>query len=102
MVIDEIHTPDSSRFWRASTYEDRFACAEEPESFDKEMVRLAYAAKGFRGEGEPPELGESFWESVSARYIQIYEMLTAKPFERGSYPLPERVRENLAKKGWLQ
>jgi len=48
MLIDEVHTPDSSRFWLDRTYADRFASGLEPENFDKEFVRLAYTDKGFR------------------------------------------------------
>jgi phosphoribosylaminoimidazole-succinocarboxamide synthase len=52
-LIDEVHTPDSSRFWRADSYEIRHHAGEEPENFDKEFIRLHYAAQGHRGEGDP-------------------------------------------------
>ncbi len=54
VLIDEIHTPDSSRFWKADTYEERFAAGQDPENFDKEFIRIAYAEKGYRGDGESP------------------------------------------------
>ncbi|MEW6282984.1 MAG: phosphoribosylaminoimidazolesuccinocarboxamide synthase, partial [Candidatus Eremiobacterota bacterium] len=54
ILIDELHTPDSSRFWGAASYPARFERGEEPVSLDKEFVRLAFAERGYRGEGEPP------------------------------------------------
>jgi phosphoribosylaminoimidazole-succinocarboxamide synthase len=101
LLIDEIHTPDSSRYWKADTYEERFAAGEEPENFDKEFVRLAYAAEGYRGDGEPPEMPEDLWLNASQRYITIYEMLTGRDFEPGSYPVETRLIENLVKAGYL-
>lgn len=95
VLIDELHTPDSSRFWKADTYEQRFAAGQEPENFDKEFVRLAYAGKGYRGDGAIPQMPETLWMAVSERYIAIYEMLTGQPFEAGSYPIESRLLENL-------
>ena len=57
LLIDEVHTPDSSRYWVADTYEQRLAAGEEPESLDKEPVRQALADSGYRGDGDPPPLG---------------------------------------------
>jgi phosphoribosylaminoimidazole-succinocarboxamide synthase len=54
MLIDEVHTPDSSRFWKADSYPARLAAGSEPESFDKEFVRLAYVQRGYLGDGSPP------------------------------------------------
>ena len=56
MLIDEVHTPDSSRFWKIDSYVERFLKGEEPENFDKEFVRLAYADKGYRGDGPIPPM----------------------------------------------
>ena len=95
MLIDEVHTPDSSRFWMAGSYEARFAAGEDPENFDKEFVRLAYAEKGYRGDGEIPSMPDELWVSASERYIQLYEMLTGKAFMPGAYPVQERLIENL-------
>jgi phosphoribosylaminoimidazole-succinocarboxamide synthase len=95
MLIDEAHTPDSSRFWKADTYAAKFASGAEPENFDKEFVRLAYAEKGYRGEGEIPSMPDSLWASASERYITIYEMLTGKKFDAGEYPVEPRLIENL-------
>ncbi len=95
VLIDEVHTPDSSRFWKASSYPDRLAAGEEPENFDKEFVRLAYAAQGYRGDGEPPHMPDSLWAAASQRYIQIYELLTGQEFQPGSYPVQPRLTESL-------
>ena len=99
VLIDEVHTPDSSRFWKADTYEERLAAGEDPENFDKEFVRLAYAEKGYRGDGEIPEMPSELWASASERYITIYELLTGETFVPGAYPVETRMIENLKKAG---
>lgn len=91
LLIDEVHTPDSSRFWKADSYESRFAAGNEPENFDKEFVRIAYAEKGYRGEGEIPPMPAELWAAASERYITIYEMLTGQEFVPGAYPVNERL-----------
>jgi phosphoribosylaminoimidazole-succinocarboxamide synthase len=101
MLIDEVHTPDSSRFWKADTYRKCFEAGNEPENFDKELVRLAYAERGYRGEGEPPALPDELWIAASARYISMYEMLTGKTFEPAAYPAEPRIAENLKRAGLL-
>ena len=95
VLIDEVHTPDSSRFWKADSYEERFAAGEDPENFDKEFVRIAYAEKGYRGDGDAPQMPDDLWVSASERYITIYELLTGKKFEAGAYPVEPRLLENL-------
>jgi phosphoribosylaminoimidazole-succinocarboxamide synthase len=92
LLIDEVHTPDSSRYWIAATYYERLAAGEEPESLDKEFVRLAFAAAGYRGDGEPPALPDDVWAATSTRYIESYERLTGEPFHHGEYPVAPRVQ----------
>jgi phosphoribosylaminoimidazole-succinocarboxamide synthase len=99
VLIDELHTPDSSRFWKADSYEARFAAGEDPENLDKEFVRLAYAEKGYRGHGEVPAMPDKLWVAASERYITIYELLTGRTFEAGEYPVEPRLIENLRKAG---
>ena len=99
VLIDEVHTPDSSRFWKADSYEVRFFAGEDPENFDKEFVRIAYADKGYRGDGDAPSMPEELWASASERYITIYELLTGKVFEVGKYPVEERLIRNLKREG---
>jgi phosphoribosylaminoimidazole-succinocarboxamide synthase len=101
LLIDEVHTPDSSRFWKADTYESRLAAGEEPENFDKEFVRLAYAEKGYRGDGEIPSMPDELWVASSQRYIAIYEMLTGETFAAGEYPVEPRLLTNLRAAGLL-
>ncbi|MDO9121114.1 MAG: phosphoribosylaminoimidazolesuccinocarboxamide synthase [Anaerolineaceae bacterium] len=101
MLIDEVHTPDSSRFWKADSYTERFASGEEPENFDKEFIRRHYAALGYRGEGEPPVVDASLWVQASQRYIQIYELLTGLTFDPAEYPVNPRLISNLKQSGVL-
>jgi len=81
VVIDEIHTPDSSRYWYADDYEARLARAEEPRSFDKEYVRrwLAGEAK-WTGDGPPPLMPPEVRCEAARRYITSFEMVTGRSF----------------------
>jgi len=102
LLIDEVHTPDSARFWEAGSYPERFFAGEEPESLDKEFVRRAYAREGYRGDGPPPAMPVELWISASQRYIMLYEMLTGQAFEPGAYPIQPRLIENLRKAQLIQ
>ncbi len=95
VIIDEVYTPDSSRFWVADTYEARRAAGEEPDNFDKEFLRLWYTERGYRGDGEPPAATDELIAQVSRRYIACYEKLTGKGFEPGEYPAEERISKTL-------
>ncbi len=96
LLIDEVHTPDSSRYWSVDTLQDRLDAGLAPEGFDKEPVRLALKEIGYGGDGPPPTLPDSVWAETSARYIRIYEALTGKTFEPGDQPADERLKSNLA------
>ena len=96
LLIDEVHTPDSSRWWVASTYDERVASGAEPESLDKEVVRRALADTGYTGEGPVPELPPTVWSATTARYIDAYERLTGSPFVPGNYPAGPRIVAALA------
>jgi len=102
LLIDEVHTPDSSRFWTCDTYEERFFRGEEPENFDKEFIRIAYTQRGYRGEGEPPPMEADLWVKASQRYIKIFENLTGQVFNPGEYPVEERLLQNLRKEGIIK
>lgn len=95
LLIDELHTPDSSRYWVADSYEARLAAGEEPESLDKEVVRRALLDAGYTGDGPPPELGEAVWAETTRRYVSAYERLTGTTFVPGAYPVPDRIAEAL-------
>ncbi len=99
LLIDELHTPDSSRYWVAESYDERFAAGEEPESLDKEVVRRALAAAGFTGEGDVPELPPEVWTATSARYVDAYERITGLTFEPAPYPVGERLAARLGALG---
>ena len=81
MLIDEIHTPDSSRFWIKKTYLKRWKQELEPENFDKEFLRLWYKERGYTGDGKPPKMTREFISKVSKRYVTIYQKLTGKRFK---------------------
>ena len=98
-LIDEIHTPDSSRYWKADSYQARFDKGEEPEYFDKEFLRL-----WFKDNCDPykdevlPEAPPDLVAELSRRYIEIYESITCKPFNHDfSQPILERINNNLLK-----
>ncbi len=97
MIIDEVHTPDSSRFWLAESYEERVAAGEEPENFDKEFLRLWYAERGYRGDGEPPEATADLIVQVSERYMALFEKLTGRSFDPAAYPAGPRIAQVLRK-----
>ncbi len=99
LLIDEMLTPDSSRWWVAETYDERMASGDEPESLDKEVVRRALAAAGYAGDGPLPELGDDVWAATSARYVDAYERLTGTAFVRGEYPAGPRIIDALAHLG---
>lgn len=93
VLIDEIHTPDSSRFWIKKTYKERLKKGEEPENFDKEFMRLWYAARGYTGDGAPPKMTPKFIKEVEHRYIAVYEKITGKKFKKFTYPIKERIKK---------
>lgn len=101
VLIDEVHTPDSSRFWLARTYAERLAREAEPDNYDKEFIRLEYANHGYRGDGEPPEMPADLWTRAAERYINIYERLTSQKFTPGDYPVELRLERNLKQAGIL-
>lgn len=89
-LIDEIHTPDSSRYWIAATTD-----AGEPQNYDKEYLRLWFIQRGYRGDGVAPPMPDEFVARVAARYIDTYERLTGNPFQPGAQPAADRIREAL-------
>jgi phosphoribosylaminoimidazole-succinocarboxamide synthase len=99
MIIDEVHTPDSSRFWLADSYEERLGEGQEPENFDKEFLRLWYAEQGYRGDGEPPQATEDLIVQVAQRYMVLFERLTGREFQPAAYPAGPRIEPLL--KGYL-
>ena len=101
MIIDEMHTPDSSRFWELDTYAERISQNLEPESLDKEPIRLALAALGYRGDGPPPQLHNQVIAETTTRYITAFERLTGESFRHGTYPVQDRIEIALRKRAIL-
>ena len=97
-LIDEIHTPDSSRYWIAETYDERMAVGENPQNIDKEFLRLWFVDNCDPYNDETlPDAPEELVTELSSRYIYLYETITgaAFPFPSVSKPVLERINENL-------
>jgi phosphoribosylaminoimidazole-succinocarboxamide synthase len=98
VVIDEIHTPDSSRYWFSRSYDERHAQGQEPESFDKEYVRRWLAAEGYVGEGAPPPIPDDVRIEATRRYVEAYETITGTRFAPDVEDPEPRIRRNLGLK----
>jgi phosphoribosylaminoimidazole-succinocarboxamide synthase len=99
ILADEIHTPDSSRYWKAGSYDARFAAGQAPESFDKDFIRSWVAARCDPYHDTIPEIPQDFIVDTAAVYIQAFEMITGKTFTLppGDGPVLDRIRANLAR-----
>ena len=95
ILIDEIHTPDSSRFWIKNTYQDLFNRGQEPQKLDKEYVRQWLADKGFIGDGPIPKIPDEIKIEAAKRYITAYEMITGKEFKAKNGDVVRRIELNL-------
>ncbi len=95
VLIDEIHTPDSSRFWIASTYDEKLAAGEEPDNINKEFLRLWLANQGYMGDGEMPEITDEIRVQTAHKYIEAYELITGKEFVPESGDTGERIQRNI-------
>ena len=102
LLIDEIHTPDSSRYWLAETYSERISAGKEPDNIDKEFLRL-----WFKEHCDPyhdevlPAAPKELVAELSSRYIKLYEMITGEAFQFIEKPIIARMEENLRNKGYL-
>lgn len=98
ILIDEIHTPDSSRYFYADGYQERFEKGEPQRQLSKEFVRQWLIDHGFMGrEGQQvPEMTDEFIQSVTDRYIELYEHITGQPFVKADESnLPDRITVNI-------
>ena len=98
ILIDEIHTPDSSRYWINDTYEERMASEKEPQNVDKEFLRLWFVDNCDPYNDETlPEAPEELVVELSSRYIYLYETITGKPFSflASGQPVLDRIHANL-------
>ncbi|MCF0180904.1 MAG: phosphoribosylaminoimidazolesuccinocarboxamide synthase [Muribaculaceae bacterium] len=100
LLMDEIHTPDSSRYFYAEGFEERFEKGEPQKQLSKEFVRQWLIDNGFMGKTgqQVPEMTDEYCESVAARYIELYEEITGTKFERAdeSVDLAARIEKNVA------
>jgi phosphoribosylaminoimidazole-succinocarboxamide synthase len=96
VVIDEIHTPDSSRYWYRDTYPRAISEGRDPEALDKEYVRRWLVERGWRGEGPHPAIPDDVRCEASRRYIEAYERVTGRQFEPSTEDPTERIRRNLS------
>lgn len=98
ILIDEIHTPDSSRYFYADGYEERQQNDEPQRQLSKEFVRQWLIENGFQGkDGQPmPEMPDAFIETITERYIELYERITGKTFEKSAVQhIPDRIQSNV-------
>ncbi|NQV08368.1 phosphoribosylaminoimidazolesuccinocarboxamide synthase [Candidatus Woesearchaeota archaeon] len=102
VLMDEIHTPDSSRFWYQDTYNESFNKVEDPKQLDKEYIRQWLIKKrNYIGDGPIPKLSDEVIIEAARRYIEIYEQITGKDFEITDDPINKRVEDNLKKNGYI-
>ncbi len=97
-LIDEIHTPDSSRYFYSDGYEERFKNGEEQKQLSKEFVRKWLMENGFQGKDgqKVPEMTEEYCNSVSERYIELYENITGELFKKADISnVEERIKNNI-------
>ncbi len=97
MLIDEIHTPDSSRYWQADSYQERIAAGLEPQNFDKEFLRLWFKQNSKPYEDKVmPKAPDDMVAELASRYIQIFEQITGQKFDADlSAPILKRIEKNL-------
>src|SRR5579859_5184538 len=95
VVIDEIHTPDSSRFWQKKTYGERFAAGQDPEPLDKDFVRRWYIAQGYKGDGPAPAMTDDVRVGAAEKYIAAFEQITGTTFAPSTEPPLARIAKNL-------
>jgi len=96
VIMDEIHTPDSSRFWYEKSYAETFGAGTDPEGLDKEYVRRWLAREAnYRGDGPPPIVPDDVRIEAARRYIEAFERLTGTTFEPDTRDPASRIPKNL-------
>lgn len=96
LLIDEVHTPDSSRYWYADTYEELFEDGKDQRALDKEPLRQWFVERGFGGDGTPPAMPDDVRVATAARYIALAEEITRRPFEATPETAADRVNSLFA------
>ncbi len=101
-VIDEMHTPDSSRYWVADEYEARFAKGEDQRMLDKENIRQwLIRERGFQGQGTPPAIPDEVRVSLAEKYVAAYERITGTALALDVGDVHARIEKNLRTRGYL-
>jgi phosphoribosylaminoimidazole-succinocarboxamide synthase len=95
IVIDEIHTPDSSRYWYLDDYERALSDERAPTALDKEYVRLWLGEQGYKGDGPPPTLPIDVRCEAARRYIEAFERISGTAFEPNLEEPTERMQRSL-------
>jgi phosphoribosylaminoimidazole-succinocarboxamide synthase len=95
IVIDEIHTPDSSRYWYRDAYEQAMSQGRDPQALDKEYVRRWLGDQGYKGDGPIPEIPIDVRCEAARRYIEAYEQISGRTFEANTEDPEPRIRRNL-------
>jgi phosphoribosylaminoimidazole-succinocarboxamide synthase len=105
-LVDEVHTPDSSRYWYADTYAERFASGDRQRELDKEYLRQWLLERGFRGDGEPPAIPAEVLLEVAWRYVTAWQTITGTAFSPRSLDaagesalVADHARRRLARSG---
>ncbi len=102
VVIDEIHTPDSSRYWVADGYAERQRKGQDQEMLDKENIRQWLIREhGFSGHGKPPPLTDDVRVMLARKYVEVFEKLTGQTFDSKVGSVEQRIKANLKAKGYL-
>lgn len=96
VLADEVHTQDSSRYWMADSYQQRFDAGEDPDMLDKEFVRRWLIEQGYMGEGEPPQFTDDFRIDTALKYIEACERITGEPFKPLTGPQTGEIQKVLA------
>ncbi|MBI3185715.1 MAG: phosphoribosylaminoimidazolesuccinocarboxamide synthase [Myxococcales bacterium] len=101
-VIDEIHTPDSSRYWLAGEYQARFERGDDQRMLDKENIRQwLIKERGFLGHGAPPAIPDEVRVDLAEKYLSAFERITAERLQLQAGDVQSRMEENLRSRGYL-
>ena len=99
VLMDEMHTPDSSRFWYQDEYHKHFKASEEQNQLSKEHLRSWLIEQGFSGDGKPPVLTDDIKVETAKKYIEVYEKITGLKFKPQPGDVSLRIKSNL--KNWI-
>ena len=96
VLADEVHTPDSSRYWYRDGYAERFSRGEPQRKLDKEFLRVWLMQRGFMGDGAAPEIPAAVRHELSQRYLETYRILTGRDLVPGALSVEEEVEQYAA------